>query len=1081
MALLSRIRQRPVTLEKEDLLHKAIAVARRPGSLAELPSGERDQVEQVVKALHVGGGVSKAPRTVGQLASRKPVSAAILAARAHATLGPSTSITPTDIALALQQQGLDWSEPFAPGEPLQPFYGYGRRPRGSDYKIGRNTTTNARSDRIPYGTLKQLYDGYDVAQICTRHAINSLRSMRVRFEAMDGYGDNPVKEIAEAKSRLRRPDGKRFLKNWLAQNMLDLWRYDSAPIYRQRDRAGNVTRLLNVSATTIAPMLDYYGDFPEAPAPAFQQFIEGLPWDWLTWDDILYHPFWPATESPYGTPPLETVLINANTDVRLQLYFLQFFTAGTVPEAFAIAPEDMTSPDDIADFQEEYSDYAVGDQAERYGLRWLPHGTELEFYKPQMFDPDLAEYVMRRTVSAFLQTPHDLGFTDDVNRASGDTQMDVQFRISDLPTCGYYEDLLDSVLQEDWGLPVQLRFDTGGDKEDRLEEAQAHQIYVGMGAESTDEVREKVLGYPINPEEKVPRFWDSPRLGPVPLEWLMSVSGDVDPLTGAPRPGTVEPRQFVMVGQQEPDPLADDGRPNQPHGKPSGGGASPKAPGVPVTASREKAYPRAARAMPGSRHGASGSVRPSNGGRASGTAGYGQSARGSSANGLGVKGTEGITSDTGIAGVDLLGTDDELDEREDLRKWRRSARKAVDRGASPRHFADSAIRDVLYDVVWKGLESATTREQVNAAFKGAQPEAAGIIVQAEDTGRVLMIQRTPDKHDPDEAYARWEFPGGKIDDDDEDAWAGAVREWSEETGADLPDDYDPVGSWTSPDGVYWGFVVTVPSEDGIELDPDEEECSDARWWAKEDLDDPQVRGKVTEILPRVTGLLKAWGSEGQLEPKLAVHYRENDTAGENCGACTFMNSDGSCQRVEGLVDPDHVCDLFVPGIMKLSPRSGMVSLDIEPGVLPVLPGGIDDHHITVVYLGPDVDDALLEEVCQIANVVAQATSPLEGTLGGQGTFEPSESSDWMVPVYVVPDVPGIESLRGPFERFNASQHKDFHPHATLAYLDPAVELPEPLDPLPIRFTHLSVHRGTDEVRRFAFGGTAKAGDARPKV
>ena len=1018
MALLSRIRQRPVVLENDALLQKAIAVARKPGTLAELPPGERDQVDQVAKALHVGSGVAKAPRAqMAQMAQRRPVSAAVLAARAHATLGPSSSITPTDIALALQQQGLDWTEPFAPGEPLQPFYGYGRRPRERDYRIGRNTTSETRQDRIPYATLRQLYDGYDVAQICTRHAINSLRSMRVRFEAMDGYGENPVKEIAEAKKRLRRPDGKRFFKNFLAQNMLDLWRYDSAPIYRLRDRAGNVKHLKNISAPTIAPMLDYFGDFPESPAPAFQQFIEGVPWDWLTWDDVIYEPFWPQTESPYGTPPLETVLINANTDVRLQLYFLQFFTAGTVPEAFAIAPEDMTSPDDIADFQEEYSSYADGDQAERYGLRWLPHGTELEFYKPQMFDPDLAEYVMRRTVSAYLQTPHDLGFTDDVNRASGDTQMDVQFRISDLPTCGYYEDLFDAVIQEDWSLPVQLRFDTGGDKEDRLEEAQAHQIYVAMGSESTDEVREKVLGYPVNPEEKVPRFWDSARLGPVPLEWIMSVSGDTDPLTGAPKPGTVEPREFVMVGQDAPDPTQG---PNQPHGAGSSG-VGPKANGVPVTASQEKRYPRGGRALPGSRHGGSASATNR------GAPGYGRAGQGSAAQGTGVKATEGVTSGTGIAGVDLLDAEETADERDDLRKWQRSARKAVARGASPRYFTDSAIRDVVYGVVWKGLEHATSRDEVDAAFKAARPQAAGIVVQAADSGRVLMVQRADDEDDPEEARGRWEFPGGKLD-DDEDAWDGAAREWSEETGAELPADYEPVGSWTSPDGVYWGFVISVPSEVGIELDPDEEECSDARWWDKDDLDDPQVRGKVTDILPRVTGLLKGWG----------------DAA-------------------------------------KLSPRSGMVSLDIDPGVLPVLPGGIDDHHITVVYLGKDVDDELLEEVCAVAHTLAQATAPLEGTLGGLGTFDPSESSDWLVPVYVVPDVPGVESLRGPFERFNVSQHKDFHPHATLAYMSPDDNPPEPIEPRPVRFTHLSVHRGTDEVRRFPFSGAAKAGGARPKA
>ena len=63
--------------------------------------------------------------------------------------------------------------------------------------------------------------------------------------------------------------------------------------------------------------------------------------------------------------------------------------------------------------------------------------------------------------------------------------------------------------------------------------------------------------------------------------------------------------------------------------------------------------------------------------------------------------------------------------------------------------------------------------------------AGGLIVQAQDTGRVLMIQRLPDKHDDDAAYARWEWPGGCLDVDDEGVWQGALREWEEETGSAL--------------------------------------------------------------------------------------------------------------------------------------------------------------------------------------------------------------------------------------------------------------------------------------------------------
>ena len=129
---------------------------------------------------------------------------------------------------------------------------------------------------------------------------------------------------------------------------------------------------------------------------------------------------------------------------------------------------------------------------------------------------------------------------------------------------------------------------------------------------------------------------------------------------------------------------------------------------------------------------------------------------------------------------------------------------------------------------------------------------------------MLLIQRTPDKHDDDSAFARWELPGGRLDGGDDDSvdsdpsvWAGALREWCEETGATLPEGSAPCGGWVSDDDVYEGFVVLVSAETDISLDPDPSETSAARWWKPEDLADPRVRDKVQEQLGQITPLLKS--------------------------------------------------------------------------------------------------------------------------------------------------------------------------------------------------------------------------------
>jgi 2'-5' RNA ligase len=167
---------------------------------------------------------------------------------------------------------------------------------------------------------------------------------------------------------------------------------------------------------------------------------------------------------------------------------------------------------------------------------------------------------------------------------------------------------------------------------------------------------------------------------------------------------------------------------------------------------------------------------------------------------------------------------------------------------------------------------------------------------------------------------------------------------------------------------------------------------------------------------------------------------------------------------------------------ELSPRSGMVSLDLPPGTVRPVPGGVGDHHVTVVYLGPDVDDEAFAAACDRARqAAALADGPLSGTVSGVGAFPPSPSSDGKVPAWAAIAIPGAEVLREALADLSASEHANWTPHVTLAYIDAGDPLPAPLEPVPVTFTHLSVHRG-DDVERFPLGGepVAKAGGAGPK-
>ena len=319
-------RRRPLSSE---VLERAVQVALRPSMLRFQPGPLRADVERAAKAL------TSAPNQplAGKVSRRgQRVSIGDVAARAARNLSTTNNVIPADIEAALRAQGMDYVQPFSPGRPLTPYFGYDRRPRSSDFSVARNVTSEIRAGRIPFATIRHTFENYDVANICARYTINSMRSMPLRWRPVDGYLGNVRTAVREANSFWARPDGRRHFNTWLASYMMDKLRYDAGALFRQRNRAGKLMALKVIDGTTLNAHVDEYGDIPAPPAPAFQQFIQGVPWDWLSTEDIIYEPMWPVPESPYGVAPLETVLVNASTDMRLQLFFLQYFSAGAVPE-----------------------------------------------------------------------------------------------------------------------------------------------------------------------------------------------------------------------------------------------------------------------------------------------------------------------------------------------------------------------------------------------------------------------------------------------------------------------------------------------------------------------------------------------------------------------------------------------------------------------------------------------------------------------------------------------------------------------------------------------------------------------------
>lgn len=635
--------------------------------------------------------------------------------------GPGANPPPA-IEQSMADQGMGASVPFSPGRPINPYNGYGTEPRQFDFLTGQNITVRPRQGRVSFTALHGLTSVYDVARMCIAHRIDSFRSFEWSIVPAEGESGDLTLAIQAGRQAIKKPDGRTPLASWISMYLEDVLRYDAGALYKRRDQVGRCIGLEIVDGTTIAPMLDDYGRPPTPPAPAFIQYANGLPWDWLTSDDLIYLPFRPQPDSPYGLAPMETILLTANTDLRLAEHLLDYWAEGSIPGATAEAPPDQSTPDQVEEFQETWNAKVEGDQSQKVKVRWLPAGAKFSQLRPDPFDENLALWLFRKTCATYSVTPQDLGITLDVNKATGDTQMDVQERVADRPLAQHIDGILTSYLQDDLGLPVEFNTSLSAEKEDRLQEAQVWQIGIDTGMVSPDEGRADMFGLPIDNERPVPRFILDPKSGPIPLANIYQIAGPIDPETSGP-----------LDNVELPD------------------------------APYESAPGLIAVKQPGATNFTRAPINPDD---------------------PNFPANEHVQLDTGtIAPL-------------------------------------TAVQAQL----------APVRKDAN---KGLM--AAGLVVRAADTGRVLMLQRGLDDTDP--AAGCWEWPGGHIE-GDESSWEAACREWQEETGCKIPDGTH-AGNWQV--GIYQGFVWVIEHEADLSLnlgagrvvnpdDPDGDSIETVAWW-----------------------------------------------------------------------------------------------------------------------------------------------------------------------------------------------------------------------------------------------------------
>jgi phage portal protein BeeE len=93
------------------------------------------------------------------------------------------------------------------------------------------------------------------------------------------------------------------------------------------------------------------GRAPEPPDPAYQQILKGIPAADFSAEELLYLPRNLRAHRMYGMSPVEQIALTVNIALRRDASTLDYYSAGSSPDAFATLPKEWTA-DQIRSFQD---------------------------------------------------------------------------------------------------------------------------------------------------------------------------------------------------------------------------------------------------------------------------------------------------------------------------------------------------------------------------------------------------------------------------------------------------------------------------------------------------------------------------------------------------------------------------------------------------------------------------------------------------------------------------------------------------------------------------------------------------------
>jgi 8-oxo-dGTP pyrophosphatase MutT (NUDIX family) len=444
-------------------------------------------------------------------------------------------------------------------------------PRLYEYQVGWNLPVGQPGTEglklADFNTLRTLANLYSVARTCIQIRKSEIRGLDwdivPTHEAAKAYQNDHAamrdfgERRGEAVKFFRQPDPDFFnFGSWLDTLLDEVFVYDALSLVLRPKRGKGLGRgLLGsdldcielVSGPTIRPLVGMHGEIPRPPAPAYQQYLYGVPRsDYMTMitqrdvdegglmgaegqaftqDQLLYLPMLRQRWTPYGMPPIERALIPVMSGLQKQGFQLDYYREGTVPAVYISPGDPNITPNQIRELQDALNAIA-GDPAWHHKIIVLPPGSKVEPQRPVDLADEFDEMVMTQVCMAFDVNPIELGILPNVSsggspfaaREMAQASRNIHERVSTKPTlkflCAIFDEILHRVCGQD---DMKFTFEGLQEEEDQAAVTDLLVKQVQYGIRSVDEARGEIELPPWGlPETTEPVVFT--QMGPVPFQ-----------------------------------------------------------------------------------------------------------------------------------------------------------------------------------------------------------------------------------------------------------------------------------------------------------------------------------------------------------------------------------------------------------------------------------------------------------------------------------------------------------------------------------------------------------------------------------